>query len=229
MSSSSAHVRAPRIIAMQLGAIGTNCYLVHAEGSDQAVIIDPGAEADRVDVVLAERALTPRAILVTHCHWDHIGAVADLAERHELPVYMAREEALVLADLASFAPAEYGPWRSWTVDKPLDGGELLDLAGITFQVLEVPGHSPSHLAYLVQAAPAGADVDDMPPLLFSGDVLFAGSIGRTDLPGADHDTLMRTLTRLVTTLDDATIVLSGHGEPTTIGRERVSNPFLVGR
>lgn len=229
MTSSRADVRAPRVIALQLGAIGTNCYIVHIEGSDEAVVIDPGAEADRIDIVLAERALQPVAVLVTHCHWDHIGGVADLAERHELPVYMAEGEAPVLADLASYAPEQYGPWRSWTVDRPLSGATSLDLAGLSFEVLEVPGHSPHHLAFLLSAAPAGADVDDMPPLLFSGDILFAGSIGRTDLPGADHDTLMRTLTRLVTTLDDATVVLSGHGEPTTIGRERVANPFLADR
>jgi hydroxyacylglutathione hydrolase len=218
----------PRIIILQLGAIGTNCYIVHAAGRNDAVIIDPGADADVVVTALAERNLEPVAICISHRHWDHVGAVADLAERFTLPVYMSAQEADALQQLDTTAPPEFGPWRNWTVDHPLQGTERLELAGLEFEVMEVPGHSQHHLAYLVAGSAPSGDTEAVPPLLFSGDVLFAGSIGRTDLPGADHDTLMRTLARLLTVLDDSTIVLSGHGAPTTIGQERLHNPFLAG-
>ncbi len=218
----------PRVIALQLGPIGTNCYIVHAAGQAQAVVIDPGADADQVVATLEERSLEPVAILITHCHWDHLGGVADLAERCSLPVYMSGQESHVLADLDRFAPADFGPWRSWTVDHALEGSESLSLAGLTFRVLELPGHSPHHLGFLIDGIDEDAELDGVPPILFSGDVLFAGSVGRTDLPGSDHDTLMRTLARMLTVLDNNTLILSGHGAPTTIGQERHSNPFLAG-
>lgn len=218
----------PRVIALQLGPIGTNCYIVHAAGGSDAVIIDPGADADQVMETLEARSLRPVAILVTHCHWDHLGAVADLAERCSLPVYMSGQEAHVLAQLDTYAPADFGPWRSWTVDTPLTGSEQLELAGLTFQVMELPGHSPHHLGYLLAGLEATESAEAVPPILFSGDVLFAGSVGRTDLPGSDHDTLMRTLARMLTVLDNDTLILSGHGAPTTIAQERSGNPFLAG-
>lgn len=214
---------------MQLGPIGTNCYIVRAEGSNEALVVDPGGDVPAIVAALNEHELLPVAVLVTHCHWDHIGGVAEIAEELQLPVYMAAAEAHVLADLDTYAPEQFGPWRSWDADNELHGGEMLQLAGIELAVLSLPGHSPAHLGYLIPGVRSEDDDEEWetPPILLSGDVLFQGSVGRTDLPGADHATLQATLQRMADTLDPATLILSGHGGVTTLGHELETNPFLV--
>jgi hydroxyacylglutathione hydrolase len=199
----------------ELGPIGTNCYVVRADRSaEEAVVIDPSGDAAQLRLELARLGTRCSAILITHGHWDHLLGVADLAEGTGAPVHMAEDEQALLENLPELAPAGV-PARSHKADVLLKGDEELELAGVTFQTLRVPGHSPGHLAYHAGSC------------LFSGDVLFSGSVGRTDLPGADWDTLVETLRDLTQRLAPETVVYSGHGPPTTLGDELARNPFLA--
>jgi hydroxyacylglutathione hydrolase len=198
-----------------LGRAGTNCYIVRAErGAPEAVVIDPGDDAALLRLELAGFGSSCAAILITHGHWDHLGAVADLAEGTGAPVHMAEDERTLLEDINHFVPQGVH-LRPYTPDVLLQGDETLDLAGITFETLRVPGHSPAHLAYHAEGC------------LFSGDVLFAGSVGRVDLPGADWDTLVDSIRMLADRFSPETVVYSGHGAATTLGTELARNPFLA--
>ncbi len=197
----------------ELGPLGTNCYVVRAErGAPEAVVVDPGDDATSLRLELARLGVTVAGILVTHTHYDHIGAVADLAEATGAPVHVSALEAPVLA-----SPGDYYPGhriRPWEAEVLLAGDETVDLAGISFETIEVPGHSPGHLAFHADEC------------LFSGDVLFAGSVGRTDLALADWATLVDSIRTLVDRFPPETAVYSGHGPPTTLGDELARNPFL---
>jgi len=198
----------------ELGPIGTNGYVVRSErGAAEAAVVDPGGDATTLRLELARMSASCAAILVTHTHWDHLGAVADLAEGTGAPVYAPELERTVLE-----RPSDYYPdvhIRPWTPERTLEGGETIEAAGISFEVLAVPGHSPGHLAYHADGC------------LFSGDVLFAGSVGRTDLPYSDWDILLASIRTLVEKFPPETVVYSGHGPPTTLGDELARNPFLV--
>ena len=199
----------------ELGPIGTNCYLVRAErGASEAVVVDPGGDAAQLRLELAAANARCVAILITHGHWDHLGAVADLAEATGAPVHMADEERVLLEDVNSFTPPGVR-LREYTPDVLLQGDETLQLAGISFEIVRVPGHSPAHLAYYADGS------------LFSGDVVFAGSVGRTDLPGADWDTLVESIRMLSDRFPSETVVYPGHGPETTLGTELARNPFLA--
>jgi len=199
----------------ELGPIGTNCYVVRAErGASEAVVVDPGGDAARLRLELAGMNARCAAILVTHGHWDHLGAVADLAEGTGAPVYMAEEERVLLEDVNSFTPPGV-QIRPYTPDVLLQGDETLELAGISFTTLRIPGHSPAHLAYYADGC------------VFSGDLVFAGSVGRTDLPGADWDTLVGSVRMLADRFAPETVVYPGHGPETTLGAELARNPFLA--
>ena len=198
-----------------LGAAGTNCYVVRVErGAPEAVVIDPGDDAARLRLELAGFGARCAAILITHGHWDHLGAVADLAEGTGAPVHMAEDERTLLEDINSFVP-HGARLRPYTPDVFLQGDETLELAGITFETVRVPGHSPAHLAYHSDGC------------LFSGDVLFAGSVGRVDLPGADWDTLVESIRLLNDRFPPETVIYPGHGPQTTLGGELARNPFLA--
>jgi hydroxyacylglutathione hydrolase len=199
----------------ELGPIGTNCYIVRVDPeASAAIVVDPGADAPRVLEELGASGARCEAILITHGHWDHLGGVADLAEATGAPVYMAEDERVLLEDVNSFTPPGV-ELRPYTPDVLLHGDETFDLAGVSFQALLIPGHSPAHLAYYAEGA------------LFSGDLLFAGSVGRTDLPGADWDQLVESIKLLADRFPPETLVCSGHGPETTLGAELARNPFLA--
>jgi hydroxyacylglutathione hydrolase len=204
-----------RVEKLSLGPIGTNCYVVRSDaGAKEAVIVDPSGEATELRLTLARLGTACTAILVTHGHFDHLLGVADLAEGTGAPVYMPEGERTLLESPDRFTPVGVA-LRPYVPDVLLEGGETLELAGVTFDVLSVPGHSPAHLAYSSDGH------------LFSGDVLFQGSVGRTDLPGADWATLLASIRTLVDTLPPETVVYPGHGPVTTLGEELARNPFLA--
>ena len=204
----------PVVQQLELGPIGTNCYVVRSgPGATAAVVVDPSGDPAAIRLRLAEAEARCAAILVTHGHWDHLVGVADLAEETSAPVHMAEDERVLLENPSAFAPPSV-VIRAYTPDVFLNGGEALELAGMTFDVVSVPGHSPAHLAYYTDGA------------LFSGDVLFAGSVGRTDIPGADRETLLTSIRSLVDAYPPETIVYPGHGPATTLGAELDRNPFL---
>src|SRR4051812_4591182 len=201
-----------------VGPVQENCFLLRRDDSDRALIVDPGDEADRILKPVEELGLTIEAILVTHCHFDHIGAVAPVAEATGAPVYCPEIEVPVLADIMAYVPWEgFGPYESYDADETVAGGETLELAGLELDVIFTPGHSPGHVTYSVRGEEA----------IFSGDVLFQGSVGRVDLPGGDGPTLIRSIGTLLDTHSDETVVHPGHMGITTLGAERASNPFLA--
>jgi len=201
-----------------VGAVQENCFLVRRKGGDHAVIVDPGEEGPRLLAAIAETGVTLDAILLTHTHFDHVGAVAPVARATGAPVYCPQLEVPVLQDVMAFVPwPGFGPYESWDPEHTVAGGETLELAGLTFDVIFTPGHSPGHVTYAVRGEAA----------LFSGDVLFQDSVGRTDLPGGDGPTLMRSIAGLLERFEDDTVVFPGHMGVTTLGRERASNPFVL--
>jgi hydroxyacylglutathione hydrolase len=204
----------PVVEQLGLGPIGTNCYLVRRDrGVGEAVVVDPSGDPSTIRLRLATHGASCSAILVTHGHWDHLVGVAELAEGTNAPVYMAEDERFLLEHPGDFAPPTVSI-RPYTPDVLLQGGETLELAGNSFDVVPVPGHSPAHLAYATDGA------------LFSGDVLFAGSVGRTDIPGADWETLLASIRSLIDRYPPETVVYPGHGPTTTLGAELAHNPFL---
>jgi hydroxyacylglutathione hydrolase len=197
-----------------VGPLQENCFLVRRDGADRALLIDPGDEGGRLQAAMGDLGVTAEAILLTHTHFDHIGAVAPIARATGVPVYCPRDELAVLKDPGAFFPQMFGPVEGWEADHAVDGGDRLQLAGFDVEVISTPGHSPGHVTYAIERA------------LFSGDVLFQGSVGRTDLPGGDHATLMASIAGLLERFDDDTTVHPGHMGLTTLGRERATNPFL---
>jgi len=200
---------------LELGPIGTNCYVVRAPDAAEAVVVDPGADATRVLSELSRVGATCAAILVTHTHYDHIGAVADVADATGAAVYVPDGEADVLERPDDFYAAYGISIRGHRGACRLQGDETLDVGGIQLETLRVPGHSPAHLAFQVEGQ------------LFSGDVLFAGSVGRVDLPGGDWDTLLASIRSLTDRFRPETVVHPGHGPATTLGAELARNPFLT--
>ena len=201
-----------------VGPVQENCWIARADGADRALIVDPGDEAERILRAVADWGVTVEAILLTHCHFDHIGAVAPVAEATGAPVYCPELEVGILADVMRYVPwPGIGPYESYDADETLSGGETLELAGLTLDVIFTPGHSPGHVTYSIRGEDA----------IFSGDVLFQGSVGRTDLPGGDWPTLLESIRSLVDTLPEDTTVHPGHMGLTTLGAERASNPFLA--
>lgn len=198
-----------------VGQIQENCYLVRADGAAEALIVDPGAEAERLLAGAEQMGATIAAILLTHTHFDHIGAVAPVARATGAPVYCPEAELGVLRDPSAYYPPMFGPIEPWEAEHSVHGGETLTVAGLDVEVLFTPGHSPGHVTYAI---------DDG---LFSGDVLFEGSVGRTDLPGGDWPTLLASIGTLIDRFDADTTVYPGHMAITTLGRERRGNPFLT--
>ena len=201
-----------------VGPVQENCYIVRLPGAGRAVIVDPGDEAERLlQALTALQITTVEAILLTHTHFDHVGAVAPVARATGAPVYCPELETQVLADINAYVRwPGFGPFESYEADETVAGGETLGLAGLQFEVSFVPGHSPGHVAYALREHDA----------IFSGDVLFQGSVGRVDLPGGDWPTLLASIDSLLQAYPADTTVYPGHMGLTTLGAERQTNPFL---
>lgn len=201
-----------------VGPVQENTYIVRAKGSDRAVIFDPGDEAERLLEALDALGIQQlEAILLTHTHFDHVGAVAPVARATGAPVYCPELETQVLANVMEYVPwPGIGPYESYNADHTVNGGEQLSLAGLEFEVSFTPGHSPGHVSYALPGERA----------LFSGDVLFQGSVGRVDLPGGDWPTLLASIDALINAYPPETTVYPGHMGITTLGQERDTNPFL---
>jgi hydroxyacylglutathione hydrolase len=211
------------------GSFATNCYAVAPAAGEECVIIDPGQDAEAgLDEVLREHRLKPVAVILTHGHIDHIWSVAPVCGARDVPAYIHPDDRALLTDPArglSLAAGQqlFGGISFAEPDdvRELTDGTVLELAGLSLTVDHAPGHTPGSVTFRTPAA------EEIPEVLFSGDLLFAGSIGRTDLPGGDHPTILRSLAGVCLTLPDETVVLPGHGAQTTIGRERATNPYLA--
>jgi glyoxylase-like metal-dependent hydrolase (beta-lactamase superfamily II) len=203
---------------LTVGQIAENSFLFRADGSDRALLVDPGDEAPKLLAAIDELGVTLDGILLTHTHFDHIGAVAPVARATGAEVWVPEIEKMVLADINSFVPwPGFGPFEDWDAEHTLRGGEKLELAGMEIDVIFTPGHSPGHVTFSIPSE----------QVIFSGDVLFEGSVGRVDLPGGDWGTLLESIRTLVDTLPPETTVDPGHMGITTLGAERASNPFLA--
>ncbi len=210
-------------------AFGTNCYVVATGPGEQCLVVDPGVEVvDQLEELLAEHRLQPVAVLLTHGHIDHTYSVTPVCGARDIPAYIHPDDGPMLADplgwLSPDTRAMFQGRLSWAEPsdiKPLADGEVLTLAGLELTVDHAPGHTRGSVVFRLPF-----DERDVPEVMLSGDVLFAGSIGRTDLPGGDHATMVRSLTTKVLPLRDEVVVLPGHGPQTTIGAERATNPFL---
>ena len=204
---------------LTVGPFQENCYIMGDEESGTGAVIDPGDEAARIAMAVEQTGLEIGSIIVTHAHIDHVGAVAALVDEYACPVLMHAEAEPMLKQLptqAMMMGLRFG--KVPTVDRYIDDGEALEVGGLRLRSLYTPGHAPGHLAFYIE--------DE--GLVLSGDALFAGSVGRVDLPGGSMEVLMRSIEEHLLTLSDETTVYSGHGPRTTIGDERVSNPFLQG-
>lgn len=211
------------------GSFQTNCYVAATGPGEACVVVDPGQDAvEPLEALLAEHRLTPVAVLLTHGHFDHTFSVAPVCDGHDVPAWIHPDDRAMLTDpmkgLSMQAAAFFGgriEMREPREVRTLDDGSVLDLAGLTLRVDHTPGHSPGSVVFTTSTG-EGVEV------IIAGDTLFAGSIGRTDLPGGDHAQMLASLRDKLLVHDDSAVVLPGHGATTTIGRERHSNPFLQG-
>jgi glyoxylase-like metal-dependent hydrolase (beta-lactamase superfamily II) len=200
-----------------VGPVAENSYLFRLDGSDRALLVDPGDEADKLLGAIDGLGVQLDGILLTHTHFDHIGAVAPVARATGAEVWVPEIEKVVLQDINAYVPwPEFGPFENWDAEHTLRGGEKLELAGFEIDVIFTPGHSPGHVTFSIPSEQA----------VFSGDVLFQNSVGRVDLPGGDWPTLLQSIGTLVDTLPAETTVYPGHMGITTLGQERATNPFL---
>ena len=216
---SSDPVTKPRLTTVDgvtVGPFQENTYVLRRTEAPDVIIIDPGDEAERLVALVEDHGWRPRAIVNTHAHLDHMGAVQGLKERYGIPFYLHPDERSVLTAAPEHARL-FGVREPAVpaVDAPLHDGLVLAVAGLELTVIHTPGHTPGGVSLQVDGR------------LFAGDTLFYGSVGRTDLPGGDWETLMRSLRERILVLPDETLVHSGHGPDTTVGRERRHNPFLA--
>jgi hydroxyacylglutathione hydrolase len=219
--------------AFTVGPVQENAYIVSSAGElRRAVIVDPGEEPERLLDAAKALGTEIEAILITHCHFDHIGAVAPVARATGAPVYCPEIELPVLANVMRWVPPGFGPFESYDADHTVAGGERLSLAGLDIEVVFTPGHSPGHLTYAIASSTRdghgeGVEAAGAERVLLSGDVLFQGSVGRVDLPGGDWATLESSIGSLVRAFPAETAVYPGHMGTTTLGRELDTNPFLA--
>ena len=223
------------ITAFPAGPLQANCYVVGRGPGTDCVIVDPGMDAgDAIEQVVREHDLTPAAILLTHGHFDHMWSATPVSQRYEVPVWIHPADRHLLADpmaaisdeSAELLRAQLGVAAATTFTEPADVRDAvgdIETAGLTFAAVHVPGHTAGTVMYAV----AYDGPEEIPSVLFTGDFLFAGSIGRTDLSGGDHDAMTASLRSEVLPLADEVVILPGHGPQSSVGRERATNPFLA--
>jgi hydroxyacylglutathione hydrolase len=217
------------VVGFPTGALQANCYLLAAGEGEACVIVDPGQDAvEPISAALREHRLSPVAVLLTHGHFDHAFSVAPVCDGNDVPAWIHPDDRELLSDplkgVSRESAAFFGGQLTMREPKEvreLSDGAALDIAGLRLTVDHTPGHTGGSVMFRSGTQEGGR-------LVLSGDTLFAGSIGRTDLPGGDHQAMLRSLRGKVLTLPDDTVVLPGHGSSSTIGRERAGNPFLVG-
>lgn len=220
------------IAALPTGPLSANCYVLAPAPGGDCVIVDPGQDAaPQVAGVLAEHGLTPTAVLLTHGHFDHVWSAAELGDRHGIPVHLHGADRGLLTEPAAGVDAGFaaqlqmllgpGPHPEPAHLVEVQDGAVLSLAGMEFTVEHTPGHTPGSVVYVTYT-------EDGVPVMFAGDLVFAGSVGRTDFPGGDGAAMTASLARAVLARRDDTQVLPGHGPATTVGRERATNPYLRG-
>ena len=218
------------IAALPTGPLQANCYVLAPSAGGECVIVDPGQEAaGPLDKMLAEHDLTPTAVLLTHGHFDHVWSAAEVADRRGIPVHLHPEDRNLLTEPAAGVEPTLaaqlsallgpGPHTEPTDLVEITGGRSLVLAGMEIGVEHTPGHTPGSVVYTVTT-------EDGTPVMFAGDLVFAGSIGRTDFPGGEHEAMLSSLTDAVLGRSDRTQILLGHGPGTTVERERATNPYL---
>ena len=210
---------ATQVHTIVVGPFAVNCYLLRNRTTSEGVIIDPGAEPDVITQEIDEYEMYPRAILLTHGHGDHIAAVTELKKQYSVPLYIGSGEEELLADPSANISAFFDrPIVAPKPDHVVTDSQVIRVAGIVLMVLATPGHTSAGVTYF----------DEENGCLFCGDTLFAGSIGRADLPGGNHQQLIESIQTKIMTLPDSVILYPGHGPRTTVGTERNSNPFLLG-
>jgi hydroxyacylglutathione hydrolase len=216
------------------GSFQTNCWLVATGPGSEALVVDPGQDAlPGIAELCARHRLKPVAALLTHGHLDHIWTVAPLAGAHGIPAFVHPADRHLLGDpLAGFAPESRAAFGWLNLQEPdevreLADGQVVELAGVRLTVDHTPGHTAGHVTFRLPAEGSGTGTGGAPPRLLAGDLVFAGSIGRTDLPGGSMREMLSSLATRFLTLPDETVVLPGHGPETTVGRERAHNPFLA--
>lgn len=208
-----------QIKTIVVGPFQVNCYLVMRPEPKEAVIVDPGADADRIVQEIERLDMEPKAILLTHGHGDHIAAVSELIKQFDLKLYVGKDDADLLSDPEKNVSAFLGtPITTPEPDHLVEDEQVVRVAGMNFLVLSTPGHTPGGVSYLLQEDGK----------LLCGDCVFQGSIGRTDLPGGSHEQLLRSIHEKILRLPDSVVLYPGHGPTTTVGAERNSNPFLTG-
>ena len=210
-----------RVECVESAPFAENSYVVWTQGAAEGFVIDPGFDPDAVAGMLERNRLTLAAVVCTHGHVDHIAGNAELKRRFPAaPILIGRGDAPMLTDPALNLSGNWGfHVVSPPADRPLDDGERITVAGIELEVRAIPGHSPGHVVFVLHG--------ERPPVVLGGDVLFAGSVGRTDFPGGSFEQLKRGIHAKLFDLPDEAVVFPGHGPPTTVGEEKRGNPFLA--
>ncbi len=213
---------------LETGPLMVNCYIVGDETTKEAAVFDPGGNVDQILTAVSDDGLKVTYIMNTHTHWDHVGGNQELKDATGAPILTHRDEAPALQSVNEHATMFGSSATNSTASRFIEEGDVIEMGTIRFEVLDLRGHSPAGLGFVCEGELEMDGVKQQKKLVICGDALFAGSIGRTDFPGGNMELLLENIRKKIFTLPDDTLVLSGHGPVTTVGREKQSNPFLQG-
>jgi hydroxyacylglutathione hydrolase len=213
---------------LETGPLMVNCYIVGDETTKEAAVFDPGGNVDQILTAVSDDDLKVTYIMNTHTHWDHVGGNQELKDATGAPILTHRDEAPALQSVNEHATMFGSSATNSTASRFIEEGDVIEMGAIRFEVLDLRGHSPAGLGFVCEGELEVDGIKQQKKLVICGDALFAGSIGRTDFPGGNLELLLENIRKKIFTLPDDTLVLSGHGPVTTVGREKQSNPFLQG-